>query len=163
MAGRVLTEMQYKFAQNLAAGMDQSEAYRDAYPSARNQKISNVSGKASQMARNVLVQAQVEKLRAPVVRKLQYTLETAMEEGLAAFKLGQATQQVGAMVAAATLRAKLMGLLVEKREVKVTSFDNFDAQAKQTMIEAAQAELDRRRLLLENCTDIPDDDIKMDE
>ena len=70
-----------------------------------------------------------------------------MEEALRAFDLAMNTQQPGAAVAAATLRSKLHGLLIERKEIQVTKMDGMGANDKQMVMEAARAELARRKAL----------------
>lgn len=142
-----LTEQQEAFTHGLFKGLNQTEAYIEAYPKAAKWNRTTVNANASRLAKHSKVVARLDQLRAPVARKLQYGVEEAMEEALQAFTLAASTEQPGAMVAAATLRAKLHGLLIERKEISVTKFDGFDPQDKMQMVEAAMAELAKRKAL----------------
>ncbi len=61
-----------------------------------------------------------------------------MAEAGAAFEMGRAKEQAGAMVQAITLKAKLNNLLVERKEVKACLLDKLPYET-----------LERLRLLLE--------------
>lgn len=112
-----LTAKQEAFCQAIVAGMSQADAYRKAYD-AENMKPATVQSKASILMADGKVRARVEELRQPVIKKVRYGLEQAMLEAEEAFQVAKGKENGGAMVAAATLRAKLNGLLVEKKEVR---------------------------------------------
>ena len=142
-----LTDKQEIFARGLFRGLSNTDAYKEAYPASLKWKPAGVHAKSSTLSRHVMVQLRLTQLRLPVERALQYTVVEAMEEALEAFKVGRDTDNASGMVAAATLRAKLQGLLIEKREVKVTSLDHFDPGDKTMMIEALTRELALRKVL----------------
>ena len=64
-----LTPAQEAFAQLVAAGKSQSEAYRTAYPRASGWKASSVWEKASTLMANVKVQSRVEQIRAELAER----------------------------------------------------------------------------------------------
>jgi phage terminase small subunit len=115
-----LTAKQEAFCQAVVSGMSQADAYRKAYD-AGNMKAETIQKRASELMANGEVSGRVKELRAPVIAKLQYGLEDAMTEAEEAFKVAKLKENGGAMVAAVQLRAKLNGLLVERREVTVNS------------------------------------------
>lgn len=110
-----LTAKQEAFCQAIVSGMSQADAYRTAYDAA-NMKPETVQKRASELMGNGVVAGRVQELRAPVVEALQYGLKEAMQEAEEAFRVAKSKENGGAMVAAATLRAKLNGLLREKVE-----------------------------------------------
>ena len=142
-----LTDKQELFARGLFKGMTQVDAYKEAYPASRKWNISAAYAEASTLAKHPKVVQRLKVLRLPVERKLQYGVEEAMDEALQAFSLAASTNQPGAMVAAATLRAKLQGLLIERKEIQVTKMDGMGASDKAVLLEAAHAELARRKAL----------------
>lgn len=142
-----LTHQQEKFARAIVSGKNNTDAYLEAYPVSKNWKQDSLYNKASAMMRNALVVARIDDLRKPIARKLGYTLETAMNEAERAYNAALENKQIGAAVAAAQLRAKLQGLLVDRKEIAVTKMDGMDAYDKQTLIEAAKAEIERRKRL----------------
>lgn len=112
-----LTSKQEKFCHGVVQGLSQADAYRAAYD-AGNMKPETVQNKAYQLMSRGDVRARVEELRKPVVDELQYSLKQAMGEAALAFEMAREKENGGAMVAAVTLRAKLNGLLVEKKEIR---------------------------------------------
>lgn len=144
---RQLTDQQEIFARELFKGATQIDAFHVAYPKSKKWTISSAYANASTLAKHAKIAERLTTLRAPIERKLQYGVEEAMEEALQAFKLAAGTEQPGAMVAAATLRAKLQGLLIERKEISVTKMDGMGANDKSIVLEAARAELARRKAL----------------
>lgn len=134
-----LTAKQERFCQAIVSGMSQADAYRKAYDAER-MKPETVQNKAHVLMKNGEIRARVEQLRAPVVAKVQYDLEKAMEEAERALSLAEKKENPGAMVAAVQLRSKLNGLLIEKRE-DVTdplkkAIGNMPAEQAQAMLDA---------------------------
>ncbi|OXE36638.1 MAG: hypothetical protein CGW95_06610 [Phenylobacterium zucineum] len=142
---RHLTDQQEIFARELVAGKTQIDAYHIAYPKSKDWNISAAYTKASILAKHDKVVERLEVLRKPVERRLQYGLQTAMEEAMEAFQVSKANKQGGAMVAAAQLRAKLNGLITERKEIAVTQMGNMTPTEKEMLLVAAQAQLDQLR------------------
>lgn len=142
-----LTDQQEIFCHEIVKGKSQFAAYQVAYPSSTKWKRAQVDSKASTLAAQEKVKGRIERLRAPILRKTTYEVVEAMEEAGRALELAMSTEQVGAAVAAIQLRAKLHGLLIERKEVKVSKFDDIEADDKQTLIETMKAEIARRKVL----------------
>jgi hypothetical protein len=109
--------MREKFAQLLASGMKESDAYRGAY-NAGQMKPKTINEAACRLAADSKIRARVDELRAPIVEKVRYDLEDAMRECEDAIALAKTKENPSAYVAAIQLRAKLNGLLVEERANK---------------------------------------------
>lgn len=103
--------------------MSQSDAYRAAYD-AEKMKPETVQRRACELMKDSKITARVSELRTPVVQRLQYGLEQAMREAEEAFAVARAKENGGAMVAAVQLRARLNGLLVEKKEIRTGPLDD---------------------------------------
>ena len=115
-----LTGKQEAFCQAIVKGSNQADAYRSAY-NASKMKDETIYAMSSKLAADHKVAIRLQELRQPVVEKLQYGLEEAMREADDALAVSKSKKNGGAMVAAVTLRAKLSGLLVERKEVKLTT------------------------------------------
>ena len=115
----MLTAKQEAFAQAIVSGLSQADAYRAAY-NASAMKPATVQNKAHILMKNGEVRARVVALRAPVIAKVQYGLLEAMNEAQEAFAVSKARDNGAAMVAAVMLRARLNGLLVDRKEVTLT-------------------------------------------
>lgn len=135
-----LTHQQEVFAQSIASGMNQSDAYRKAYPKSLKWKVDSIYCNAAQLVADTKVAQRIAELRKPVVEKLQYGLEQAMKEAEEAFKVSKDKEQGGAMVAAVQLRAKLNGLLVDKKEIRTGSIEELPDEALTRLIQRKAAE-----------------------
>jgi phage terminase small subunit len=120
-----LTAKQEAFCQAVVSGMTQADAYRAAY-NAGNMKPETVQSKACLLMADGKVRARVDEIRAPVVEKVQYGLEQAMQEAAEAFLVAKGKENGGAMVAAVNLRAKLNGLLVDRSEIRTGPLDGIE-------------------------------------
>lgn len=129
-----LTAKQEAFCQAIVSGLSQADAYRKAY-SAGNMKPETVQKRASELMKNGVVAGRVEAIRKPVVEKVQYDLQKAMEEAEQAFSVAKSKENGGAMVAAVTLRAKLNGLLVDKKEIRTGVIEEMSEEALNRFIE----------------------------
>ena len=74
-----LTAKQEQFAQAIASGMNQSDAYRAAYD-AGGMKASSVTEKASELANNVKVTSRVAELQAQLAEKQLWTRQDSVTE-----------------------------------------------------------------------------------
>lgn len=70
-----LTHQQERFAQEVASGKSQAEAYRIAYPKSLKWKPDSVWNKASELMRNVAVSARVEAIKAELAERGLWTRE----------------------------------------------------------------------------------------
>ena len=111
-----LTPQHEVFAGHLAAGKSQAEAYRLAYPNARNWKDESLWPKASALAADGKVLARISGLRAVATKEIIYNVQEAMREAHAAFQMAVETRNAGHMVRAVELKSKLKGLLIERSE-----------------------------------------------
>lgn len=121
-----LTAKQEAFAQAVVSGMTQADAFRTAY-NAGGMTDKTIREKASRLMANEHISARVESLRKPLQAmaeaKLAYGLEQAMREAMEAYNVALEKGNGGAMVAAATLRAKLNGLLIDRKEVRTGTLE----------------------------------------
>lgn len=135
-----LTAKQEAFCQAIVSGMSQADAYRASF-SAGKMKNETIHQEASRLMADRNVAARVAELRKPVIEKLRYGLEQAMREAEEAYTVSKAKENGGAMVAAVTLRAKLNGLLVEKKEIRTGTIEEMGDDALQRFIERKAAEI----------------------
>jgi phage terminase small subunit len=98
-----------RFAQELAKGKSQAEAYAGAgyAPSEPN---------ASRLTRNDKVQARVAELQDRGAKRAEVTLESLIREAGEIQDEAKADKQYSAATAALTAKAKLAGLWVDKNE-----------------------------------------------
>ena len=122
---RPLTLKQEAFAQAYILSQNGSEAFRAVY---------NCKGKANTVYRQVYailenpkVRARIAELRRPLNDLTKYGLTEALADARDAFNVSKGKGNGGAMTAAATLMAKLHGLLVDRREVRTGPLDGLSA------------------------------------
>ena len=142
-----LTDQQEKYCHEIVKGKSQFAAYQVAYPSSLKWNRSATDHKASLLSGQAKIQTRIETLRAPILRKTTYDALEAHYEAGAALLGAMEEKQFGAAVAAVQLRAKIHGLITEKREVKVTSFDHIDAAQKMMLIDQLTAIAEERKRL----------------
>lgn len=75
-----LTPQQEKFARIVAAGKNQADAYRDAYPRSSTWKDDSVHNKASALMRNAQVSARVSELQAAIAERAEVKAADVLRE-----------------------------------------------------------------------------------
>lgn len=147
-----LTPREEAFAQALALGQDQSAAYRDAYPQAARWTPKTVWEKASRLAGNGKVQARVQQLQAAArliaEQDLGFDVAKAFTMADEAFECARAFEQAGAMVAAATLKAKIAGLIVYKYEAPKGPLDGLSPGQVRELAAALEVSIKKDRAAL---------------
>jgi phage terminase small subunit len=111
-----LTAQQEAFAQALASGESQAEAYRIAYPRSVNWKDQTVWSNASRLASASKVKARVAEIRQPILDELEvsYSGQVQIYRRLAA-----AAEKVGDVAAARACHdsiTKMAGLFAAERK-----------------------------------------------
>lgn len=114
----VLNNARYeRFAQNLATGMPQHEAYTKAgfvlKPACHRTD-------ASKLAHKPEIADRVKELLERQAKRLDVTIDTLVAELDLMFKLSLATKQPSAGVGATMGKAKLLGLIVDRTETETT-------------------------------------------
>ena len=99
---------------NIAEGRSQREAYQRAGYTPASDSVADVN--ASRLLRHAQVQSRVRELQAAQAQASQITAERLLAELEEARSLALSLGQAGAAVAASMGRAKLCGLLVDRRE-----------------------------------------------
>lgn len=94
-----LTAKQELFAQCIADGMGQADAYRTAY-NAEGMKDSTVHPKASRMLSQGKIRARVDELKAQVVQKQLWTREMSVKGLIQAYRIAQEAKTSTGMTAA---------------------------------------------------------------
>lgn len=111
-----LTVKQETFAQQVALGKSQAEAYRLAY-NAEKMLPATVDSKASVLGKQDKITARVAELRAPAIAAVGLTLEGHLTRLQWLSKKAEKKGQMMAAITAEVNRGKAAGLYVEKREI----------------------------------------------
>lgn len=116
-----LTPKQELFAQAVASGKSQSDAYRAAYKVGANTKPETVNQAASRIMADSNVAARVAELRKPIAEKAQMTLESHLRDLMMLRNMAVKEKQIGAAITAEIARGKAAGVHVERSERLVTT------------------------------------------
>lgn len=112
-----LTPKQERFAQEVASGKTQADAYRAAFDVGVNTKPSTVIRSASQLMNDPNIAARVEALREPIAKKAQITLESHLEDLQRIRDAAIEAKQYSAATSAEIARGKASGVHVERSEL----------------------------------------------
>lgn len=115
-----LTSKQEKFAQAVASGKNNSDAYREAYDARRMQPAS-VNVNASKLMADAKVALRVAALRKPAAANASMTLERHLQDLKDLRDQAMDARQFSAAIAAEVARGKASGVHVEKSEQTVTT------------------------------------------
>ncbi len=108
-----LTSKQEKFAQEVASGKSQAEAYRVAYDT-DDMKDTTICKRASELMLNGEITGRIEKIRQPIVEKAQLTLDRHLVNLLNLRDGAINDGKWGAAVAAEIARGKAAGIYENK-------------------------------------------------
>lgn len=112
-----LTPKQEAFADGIAAGMTQSDAYREAYPGTK-MTPKQIWEEASKLAAHPKVSQRLFLLHEAIKERTLVTIESITKELEEARELAAAEKQSSAMTAASMGKAKVNGLLIDKVDSK---------------------------------------------
>lgn len=82
----------------------------------------SASSKACQLMKHPKVISAIQRAQTLIQQEGIYNLKKAMEDADAAYEMARLKKNAAGMTAAATLKAKLSGLMVERSEVKQVGF-----------------------------------------
>ena len=112
-----LTDKQEKFAQAIAKGFNQSDAYREAY-SVENMSDDAINVEACRVMNNPKVSLRVKELKERALKRFDITVDDLIAELEEAREIAKISSQSSAMVSATMGKGKLLGLVTDKQEVK---------------------------------------------
>ena len=108
-----LTPKQEAFAQNVASGMTQADAYRNSY-NAENMKPESVHESASRVMADIKVSSRVKELQAKGAELAALTLAKHLARLEELSRDAQAAEEYNAAIKAEELRGKASGLYTER-------------------------------------------------
>jgi hypothetical protein len=119
-----LTPMRRKFVEEYIKCGNASEAYRRSF-SAKNMKDTVVQQNASKLLRDNHVSIMIRKLTAKTVakaeKKLDISIETTINDLNDAMRFAKECGNPGALVSAVVARAKVLGHVIDKKEITTIS------------------------------------------
>ena len=111
-----LTPKMEKFAQEVASGKTQAEAYRIAYDAA-NMGENTIYSKASILMARDDIRARVDEIRMPVIQSKRLTLENHLEDLKALRNMAIKDGKLSAAINAEIARGKAAGVAIDRVEV----------------------------------------------
>lgn len=111
-----LTPKQEKFAQGVASGLSQSDAYRKSFNVRKNTKPESVNQAASKLMSNTNISSRVRELQKPYIEEAGITLQSHLAALKSLHDLAISTEDWSPAITAEIARGKVAGLYVEKVE-----------------------------------------------
>lgn len=112
-----LSPQRERFAQAVASGMNQSDAYRAAYKVREGTKLVSVNQNASRLMADVNVMSRVAELRAPAAKKATITLESHLADLQRLRNMAVKEKQFSAAITAEVARGKAAGVHIERADI----------------------------------------------
>ena len=133
-----LTAKQEKFAQKVASGATQSDAYRAAYGT-KNMTNNSIWASASNLMKNVKVAARVRKLKKELADKELWTRENSVKALINTYKLAESSENPSAMTGAIKELNAMHGFNEPKKIDLTSGGEKIQFNNTMTAIEAAEA------------------------
>ena len=122
------------FAREYVKTGEAAEAYRRAFPNCKSDLAAKANGwrllrpKSNYVHASKAVHKRVEELRAIVAKKSDITMDKILSDYQYALEIAKGKDEANNIISAATAQAKLVGLLVERKEVgNAGDFDHMDS------------------------------------
>lgn len=113
---RKLTDKQEKFCQKYVEVSVASDAYRFAYNCDR-MKIESVHRQACELLKNIKVASRIDELKANAAKRNEITVDDLVKELEESRDLAKELEKPEAMNSATMGKAKLLGLVVDKKKL----------------------------------------------
>lgn len=113
MASDKLTPKQERFCQNIAKGLSQADAYRDAYD-CEDMVDNSVYREACLLMNNPKITQRVKELTTEAVKDIKYEVEDCFRETDEILQLAKMTDNLQIMLKAVEQKGKLKGLFKDK-------------------------------------------------
>lgn len=112
-----LTDKQEKFCQLCVELNNASEAYRKSY-NADKMKSNTIARRASELAKEPHIDIRIKELRGEHRERHNWTIDDAIKELEEARQVAKQEATAAPMVSATMGKAKILGFLIDKSEVK---------------------------------------------
>ncbi len=113
------------YLQEMAQGGTAAAAYRQVYKGAKRFNCANAG--ACNLLRKPHVKSRIQEMRMDIKRKADITFEKILTDYQEAMDLARAKEDPGNMISAANAQAKLVGLLIDRKEVgSAGDFENME-------------------------------------
>ena len=109
-----LTAPQQSYCEHISRGLNQSDAYKMAYPGSA---AATIYSQSSRMAKLPHIMQEIERLRAPVVQNQAWDRARLVRELWELSQAARLKHQYGSAVRSLELIGKACGLLVDRQEI----------------------------------------------
>ena len=120
MASDKLTPKQERFCQNIAKGLSQADAYRDAYD-CEDMVDNSVYKEACLLMNTPKITQRVKELTAEAVKDIKYEVEDCFRETDEILQLAKMTDNLQIMLKAVEQKGKLKGLFKEIKDLNINA------------------------------------------
>jgi phage terminase small subunit len=123
-----LTPKQERFAQLVAEGKTQADAYRGAFDTKPTTKPETIIANASRLMADSNISAMVDELRKPIIEAVGITLESHLKDLMTLRNLAVKNNQINAAITAEIARGKAAGVSTDRVEatIKTASIKKFE-------------------------------------
>lgn len=123
-----LTPKQERFAQLVAEGKTQADAYRGAFDTKPTTKPETIQNSAYKLMNDPDISARVDELRKPIIEAVGITLESHLKDLMTLRNLAVKNNQINAAITAEIARGKAAGVSTERVEatIKTASIKKFE-------------------------------------
>ncbi len=112
-----LTPKQERFAQLVAEGKTQADAYRGAFNTKPTTKPETIQNSAYKLMTDPVISARVDELRKPIIEAVGITLESHLKDLMTLRNLAVKNNQISAAITAEIARGKAAGVPIDKSTV----------------------------------------------
>jgi phage terminase small subunit len=123
-----LTPKQERFAQLVAEGKTQADAYRGAFDTKPTTKPETIQNSAYKLMNDPVISARVDELRKPIIEAVGITLESHLKDLMTLRNLAVKNNQINAAITAEIARGKAAGVSTDRVEatIKTASIKKFE-------------------------------------
>lgn len=123
-----LTPKQERFAQLVAEGKTQADAYRGAFDTRPTTKPETVQANASRLMADSNISARVDELRKPIIESVGITLESHLKDLMTLRNLAVKNNQINAAISAEIARGKAAGVSTDRVETTIKTGYSFKVE-----------------------------------
>ena len=123
-----LTPKQERFAQLVAEGKTQADAYRGAFDTKPTTKPETIQNSAYKLMADPDISARVDELRKPIIESVGITLESHLKDLMALRNLAVKNNQINAAISAEIARGKAAGVSTDRVETTIKTGYSFKVE-----------------------------------
>lgn len=123
-----LTPKQERFAQLVAEGKTQADAYRGAFDTKPTTKPETIQNSAYKLMADPVISARVDELRKPIIESVGITLESHLKDLMTLRNLAVKNNQINAAISAEIARGKAAGVSTDRVETTIKTGYSFKVE-----------------------------------